>query len=168
MSRRALHLSCLLVLGTLCMAASAGASTTYPEALRNKLSLAEFPNPPKGCKLCHTDDEGGLQNVSRPFGRSLMKVGALGGSVPSLFAALKSLEADGADSDGDGVDDIAELKAATDPNVAMTSMGEPIEQEQIPLPETGCGVAQRRGPSPVAWGWLLLAGSALALRRRRF
>jgi MYXO-CTERM domain-containing protein len=94
------------------------------------------------------------------------KDGAMGGSVPSLLSALDALEADGTDSDHDGVPDIAELKAGTDPNVPQTASGMPeAPVDEVPLPETGCSLSTARSPG----GWLLLLGAvaAFAGRRRR-
>jgi hypothetical protein len=141
----------------------AGASATFPEALRSKLELAQVAGPAPGCRLCHQDDLGGLKTATQPLGRSLLKVGAAGASVPSLLAALDSLEAQGIDSDRDGTADIAELKAGTDPNVAPTVPGSSPRGDDIPLPETGCGVA---GAPSVPSACVALLGAALWLLRR--
>jgi MYXO-CTERM domain-containing protein len=163
----------LLSLALGATAAHARASVTFPEALRKQLGLAEIAGPPPGCQLCHRDDAGGLKTATKPLGRSLLQAGTMGGSVPSLQAALSSLESDGTDSDRDGVGDVAELKAGSDPNVATVmgggeggeGMGCVLLPPEIPLPETGCSWAGGAAP---ASGWLTLAGLvALALRRRR-
>jgi hypothetical protein len=164
--RSPISVACLLGLFALSLAPHAAASTTFPEALRGKLGLAELPYPPLGCQLCHQDDKGGLLTATKPFGRSVRKEGAVGGSVPSRLAALKTLEAAGTASDGDGSGDIAELKAGTDPNVALSSTGEPLPMDEIPLPETGCGLAHAGGASPSAWA-LLQGALWFAVRRRR-
>lgn len=141
----------------------ARASATFPEALRNKLGLQQVAGPPPGCQLCHRDDLGGLKTATKPFGRALLKAGAMGGSVPSLLAALSTLEADGTDSDVDGVPDVAELEAGTDPNTAPDS-AEPPPAPQVPLPETGCSIG--RGPSS-SLGSMALMLFLLATRRCR-
>ena len=154
-----------LSLGT----AAAHASTTFPEALRKKLGLTEIAGPPPGCRLCHQDDLGGLKTATKPLGRSLLAAGAMGASVPSLLAALSTLESDGTDSDHDGTPDISELKAGEDPNVAKSIDGmPPASVEEIPLPETGCTLSRSPlAPRPSLFAAVALAGSLLALCRRR-
>lgn len=158
------------VLGGLLLAALASsttpalASTTFPEALRKKLALAEIAGPAPGCRLCHQNDVGGVKTATKPFSRSLQAAGVAGANVPSLLAGLDALDADGTDSDRDGTSDIAELKAGTDPNVALSDDGAPIA-EDIPLPETGCALGA--APStPSAWT-ALAAALWLTLRRSR-
>ncbi len=161
----------LTLLGLLLLAPHARASTTFPEALRKELGLAQIAGPAPGCQLCHRDDAGGVKTATKPLGRSLLAAGAQGGSVPSLIEALGTLQRNGTDSDSDGTPDTAELSAGTDPNVfdavdggagASGTEGMPCPVI-LPLPETGCSVR----PAPGA-GWLTLAGFvALALVRRR-
>jgi len=160
--------SAVLGLLAVSLAPHAAASMSFPEPLRNKLGLAELPYPPLGCQLCHADDQGGIGTATKPFGRSMRKAGTVGGSVPSMLAALNNIEADGTDSDHDGVPDIAELRAGTDPNVFMSTTGmAPPPEEEIPLPETGCALAQRRGSSFIGTMLLLSAALSFAVRRRR-
>lgn len=159
------------VLGGLVLAAFASfaaeiqASTTFPEALRKQLELAEIAGPAPGCRLCHQTDAGGLKTATKPLSRSLQAVGVSGANVPSLLAGLEALEADRTDSDHDGVSDIDELKAGTDPNVALSDDGAPVA-EDIPLPETGCALAGTRSASG-AWTALVAALWLLARRSRR-
>jgi hypothetical protein len=161
--------ACLVGLLCLSFAPHAAASKNFPEALRKKLGLAEIPYAPQGCQLCHQNDDGGTRTATKPFGRTVLRAGAVGGSVPSLLAALNNVESDGTDSDHDGVGDIDELKAGTDPNVAMSKTGEPLPpgpaEKEIPLPETGCSLSPGRLSSPA--GLLLLLGAALWLLIRR-
>ncbi len=155
----------------LCFAMPALASVAFPEALRKELELAEAPPPAPGCLVCHKTDAGGLKTVTKPFGRTLMGLGATASSVPALLGALGAAEQENADSDGDGIPDVTELRELTDPNVAAVAPGEepPPPVEEVPLPETGCSVAvafAEREPPP-AHAWLpLLALVALAARRR--
>jgi len=148
----------------------ATASTTFPEAVRKQLGLQQIADPPLGCQLCHQDDNGGYATATKPFGRSLLKAGAAGGSVPSLLTALKALEANGTDSDHDGVGDIDELKAGTDPDVAATIDGSPAPTfEEVPLPQTGCSLsgATLGGTTTLSGSWAaLLVAASLLLRRR--
>lgn len=162
----ALHVGCVLGLFGVLAAAPASASETYPPDLKKQLMLAEEPGTPPGCQLCHKDDEGGVGNVDKPFGRSLMREGAVGASIPSLRAALKALDETAWDSDGDGVGDIDELRAVTDPNVgADGTVNDPYAD--IPLPETGCSLARGNRGSLASGLGLAAAWALLLLRRRR-
>jgi hypothetical protein len=157
----------LLAIAAFTLSAPAGASATCPGALQQELGLAALPYPPLGCQLCHQTDAGGLKTATKPFGRAVQKDGAVAANVPSLIGALTTLETDGTDSDKDGVGDIAELKAGTDPNVAESSHGmpEPTMATDVPLPETGCSVT-----SAAARGGglgLLFVGVTLSVARRR-
>jgi MYXO-CTERM domain-containing protein len=147
-------------------AAPARASITFPGALENKLGLKQVAGPPPGCRLCHQTDAGGLKTATQPFGRTVLKAGAVGGSVPSLLAALDQIEAEGTDSDFDGVSDIDELKAGTDPNTPPVGSMTP-QPPQVPLPETGCTLPRPTKSSSGAWLLALVVGVAAVARRRR-
>lgn len=148
------------------MARSASASSTFPEALRGKLGLAQIAGPAPGCRLCHQTDVGGLKTATRPLGRRLLKAGAVGGSVPSLLAALDALEAEGSDSDHDGAPDISELEAGTDPNTAEA--GAPVSPaEDVPLPQTGCALTASPSSAGVWTSLLCALGLLWRVRRRR-
>lgn len=158
----------LCLFGMLAVTLDASASVAFPEAIREELALEAVVPPAPGCRLCHKDDVGGLKTVTTPFGRSMLAAGATAINVSSVTASLRALEADGTDSDGDGVGDIVELQAGTDPNVVQTPDGSPTGPvDQVPLPQTGCSL---RGPgrSGTSWGW---AGAGLlwmlARARRR-
>jgi hypothetical protein len=157
----------LLAVAALSPAAPAAASATFPGALQQKLGLTSLPYPPLGCQLCHQTDAGGLKTATKPFGRAVQKDGAVAANVPSLTSALDALESAGTDSDRDGVGDIAELKAGTDPNVAESSNGmpEPTMTADVPLPQTGCSFTSAAPRD--AWLGLALAGTAIAFARRR-
>jgi hypothetical protein len=157
-------LACGMLVASILAAGAASASTSFPDALRKELGLATIAGPPPGCRLCHQDDLGGLNTATKPFGRSLRKAGAMGGAVNSLILALRALDADAVDSDGDGTPDVAELRAGTDPNVSATPGDAPATPDDIPLPETGCTLAAPRALGDV---WLLLAGALCALAWRR-
>jgi len=144
------------------LAPHAAASVTFPGQLQQRLGLAQIPYGPLGCQLCHKDDVGGYQTAIKPFGRAMLTAGTMGGSVPSMLSALSTLEQTGTDSDRDGVPDIAELQAGTDPNVAEVVDGEPPPApiEDVPLPQTGCTL------SPVSSSFDAVAsalGAALGL-----
>jgi hypothetical protein len=127
-----------------------------------QLGLANAPD----CTLCHRDDGGGAGSVIRPFGRTMMDRFGLTGmsNVAALKAAIEGDDAEHVDSDGDGVPDIDELRAGTNPNVGASG----VEISDVPLPETGCSISHR-ALARSASGWLLgllVVGVCLARRRR--
>jgi hypothetical protein len=99
---------------SLCVSASAFASSPFPDAVKTHLSLTTVP----GCQLCHTNGVGATGTVNTPFGKSLRGAGAVMTDTAKLNSALDTLAAAKTDSDGDGTDDITELKAGRDPNKA--------------------------------------------------
>jgi hypothetical protein len=100
------------------LATAAWASPTFPSVIHTHLALSADP----ACALCHTNGITGFGTVTTPFGLTVhLTYGAQSENEPSLIAALNKMADAGVDSDGDGVSDIAELKAGTDPNVSSTS-----------------------------------------------
>ncbi len=167
-AKRRVHAALLGAL-SLSLAPPAAASASFPQQLRQGLGATELPYGPLGCQLCHQDDAGGYRTATKPFGRAVLAAGTMGGSVPSLLAALSTLDAAGTDSDNDGTGDIAELRAGTDPNLAETMNGEPpAAVEDVPLPRTGCALS-RAGFAPESTAWLgaLLALALISRRRSR-
>ncbi len=134
------------------LAAPAAATGAFPNTIRDTLGLDAAP----ACTVCHTDPGGGAGTATTPFAESLVAAGLEAFDRPSLEAALATLEADGTDSDGDGVSDIDELVAGTDPN-ALPGEG---EGEGEPI-RYGFGCAS--APMAPLIGVLLLL---LAVRRR--
>ena len=88
-------------------------SRDFPEELQ---SAADMPCRP-ACTLCHADPSGGTGTVVEPFGRAMRLRGLRGKHASTIAPALAVLESDGADSDGDGMGDVAELAAGQNPNV---------------------------------------------------
>jgi Bacterial TSP3 repeat len=130
------------------------ASPAYPAAVSGHLSLSYVP----ACSLCHVDGKTGSGTANTPFALSARARGLHGGETSLVAGALDALARDGVDSDGDGVTDIRELIAGTDPNVAG---GSPTALRADP--GFGCSTAA----GDVAWtAWLLLA-IRRALGRRR-
>ena len=140
----------LLLLGVL-TAGAARATPTFPSALKRELGLAYSVE----CSLCHLNGVTGRGTVTTPFGASMRAAGLKPGDEASLKAALASLKAEGIDSDRDGVGDVAELVAATNPN----GVGR-LDTPRFLDPQYGCG-ADATGVAGVAWLALLL------IRRRK-
>ena len=163
-------------------AVPAWASETFPARIQKDLGLDEKPD----CILCHETEKGEKNTVTRAFGKSMRKAGLAAGSLGSLDAALRRLEMNETDSDGDGVPDIEELKTGRNPNAREIVVAPPdagsgdvaappqvvVVEEPPPagpaLMETGCVVAPLRGATPAH---SLLAGlgfvALIAVRRHR-
>ena len=141
-----------VVLGLLA-AAPALASASFPATVQSHLALAQQP----ACALCHLNGITGLGTVTTPFGRTLRAHGCLAANDATLISALDAMQADASDSDGDGVPDIQELLAGTDPNVASGGDG---GVEPLPPIRYGCGAS-------VAPGLLGALGALALLRVRR-
>ncbi len=139
----------------------AHASPTYPGLLQKDLGM---PCPPP-CTVCHQDRNGGLYTVDKPFGATMYMYGLRGQNPDSLHNALKAIENSTStiDSDNDGIEDIAELKAGTDPNSSANG--------SLCAPTYGCGAHIAPRPHESGLGALLaaLAGFVLlvGMRRRR-
>ena len=157
MNRVALRVFFALLVLSLSRAALA--SDPFPAAIKAQLML---PGEPPACTLCHQTLIGGLMTVTKPFGRNLRekyKVTLL--NVPGLQSAIMQAQANGDDSDGDGVGDIAELLQGTDPNVPEGGIA-------VDEPRFGCYCSA--GPAPRAStaggaAWLTALGLS-GLRRR--
>ena len=132
-------------------ASAALATPTFPATLKRELGLSYTVE----CSLCHLNGVTGRGTVTTPFGLSMRAAGLNPGDEASLKAALASLKAEGIDSDRDGVGDVAELLAATNPN----GVGR-LDTPRFLDPQYGCG-ADATGVAGVAWLALLL------IRRRK-
>ncbi len=148
-------LSRLVLLAALIVTAPALASATFPPEMKSKLSLAVIPE----CTVCHTSLIGGLGTVTKPFGQAMMRAGLTAANTAAVKPAADKLVMDMTDSDGDGVGDIDELKAGTDPNVGGT-------KPNPTGPTFGCGgTAAPFGVLPAAF--IALLGLARARRTRQ-
>lgn len=147
----------------LCSGTARG-TETYPDFVRGELDLPATPE----CTLCHLTNDGQENTVRRPFGLQVLSHGGTGGgSRGSLRSALRAMEADGSDSDGDGLPDIEELRAGGDPNAFDVRDGgatEPPPTAALPPAfETGCAAA-RSGRVTISRMLAAVASLAAALR----
>ncbi len=133
------------------------ATPGFPAVIQTELGLAARPD----CTLCHTNPSGGLGTVNTPFGAYMRSRGLKEYDNDSLRTALMASAGERHDSDGDGVTDIDELKAGTDPNTSAAAvLVEPAAY--------GCG-AHVAPSAPDHRGTVLLCVGlvALALQSRR-
>ena len=143
----------LLLLG---VEAPASATPNFPGVVQQHLTLGA----PPACTLCHVGTPA-LGTVTTPFGVTLRSRGARAYDESAMRTALDALSAEKKDSDADGVPDIDELKAGSDPN---TGSG-----EEVVVPEYGCRAAtagipgDSRGRPVIGLGAALLM---LVIRRR--
>ena len=131
---------------------TASASTVFPPEIATHLGVSCTPQ----CTVCHQTLAGGAGTATTPFASGMKARGLASGNLASLDTALDQIAADKYDSNGDGVNDVDELKKCADPNAGV---------DLPPAPGYGCAAARgTSGRSAVA---LALAGLGLALARRR-
>jgi len=150
------HSFLLLLLVVTSQSTVAYAKDDFPGEIERAVPLS-YQVP---CSVCHIKGNTGSPTPITPFALSMRSRG-LSGGPNSIASALAKMKTDNVDSDGDGVSDIAELEAGTDPNSSANSS---IVND--PEPGYGCGGTAPRGRgglgavTAAALGWLLL-------RRRR-
>jgi hypothetical protein len=154
---------------------AASATPNFPPAIEQTLTASAAPD----CGLCHADgDQGGKGTVTTPFGKNMRARGLVEFDVGSLNAALAQMESDHVDSIGDCLDDIDELKAGHDPNVADppstcsddagAAAASPTETPPPDSPTYGCAAQVAPARSPHVPIFLLsFVAACIALRRRR-
>ena len=173
---RALLVSFAAFTFSIALSIDANATENFPPDVQSDLALKGAPD----CSLCHTSgDQGGKGTVNTPFGKSVRAHGLVEYDDAALKTALAAMAADGTDSDGDCVGDIAELKAGTNPDVADNSTTQTCDAgagngasagPSFEEPRYGCGahVASRaNGGTSGAIALASLLGLVLASRRRR-
>lgn len=149
------------LLAALLLPRTSHASATFPEAIKEQLAMSCAPP----CTTCHRTLEGGLGTVDKAFGGEMLKGGLVPLEPSSVATALASVEWSMIDSDGDGAQDVQELRDGSDPNVS----GDGASDALICGPAYGCGARVAKAPPLDASA--LTAALALAaflfVRRRR-
>jgi hypothetical protein len=139
----------LVSMAVLSVAKGAQATPSFPEVIETHVGL-DFRPP---CSVCHATTSGGGP-MARPFGIALRERGMRASDSASLRVALDKLEEDGVDSDGDGMPDLAQLRAGLDPNTGVSLGG----------PELGYGCfASIHRPGKPRGGGLVFVALALAV-----
>jgi hypothetical protein len=140
-ARRRAPLLPLLLLSLAVPAGAAHATQNFPPAIRRELGLSYTPD----CSLCHVGAQR-VGTVRTPFGTSMRARGLVFYDESSLRTALSALRAERTDSDGDGVGDIDELVAGTDPNRAAGVAPSGGGEEPPPPPTYGCSATSALAP----------------------
>lgn len=162
-SIRTAFASLTVTLAALVAPAPAAASQVFPDHLVTKLQMPCAP----GCQLCHNDASGGPAKINPKFGTAAKMAGATGLlATDKLDAALTKMQMAGTDTDADGVGDVAELQAGTDPNAAGGELCGGLKY--------GCGAStiarrpakQSMDPAAVGASILTVLVGLLLLRRR--
>jgi MYXO-CTERM domain-containing protein len=153
MARTAKLIAALAATAAVSIPAVARAKPEFPPDIARHLSATEAP----ACSVCHLEGKTGGITVVTPFAFALRAHGFTD-STSTLNAALDQMDTDGTDSDGDGVSDVAELRAGTDPN-------SPVPGATTADPRYGCEIVSSGGHA--GWAGLVAIFAAVVLRRRR-
>ena len=152
-------LSVLSVLSVLGTASPASATPTFPKVVQSELGL----DSPPPCAACHVGGDTRSGDMT-PLARSLMSRGLEKGKEASLRTAIAALDAEGTDSDGDGVGDIDELREGTNPSGTDAGFSEDLGAA---TPVYGCTTLSPAGVPRSGLGWILGGLGALFLVARR-
>jgi len=147
---------CLLLLAVAVFPRPALAVPRFPGVIASSLGL-DYEPP---CSVCHLTNKTGAPTVTTPFGYALKARGFTEGD-DTLSTALSRLTADQTDSDGDGVDDVTELKNGTDPNSKTNA---PLTG--VADPSFGCSTKHGSG-SGMGWGFAAVAVALGIIRKSK-
>lgn len=145
-----------LTLAVLVAAPAAVASRGYPPEIRRVTGACATPV----CTVCHTSSTGGTGTAQQPFAITMKGEGLTGGgNLTALGKALAAIEATPRDSDGDGVDDLTELRQGSNPSSSTSSSA-----ACSPAGSDGGTVVTPPGePEPLSYGCGALPPSAAFL-----
>src|SRR3954462_14271501 len=107
-----MHRVVVAVMAVLLIALPAQAEPEFPSAIQTAGSTP--CNPP--CTLCHTTSPGTALTATKAFAITLIKNGLIPKNPGSLTTVVANLRTKQVDTDGDGVLDVDELAAGTDPS----------------------------------------------------
>ncbi len=127
---------------------AASASPNYPAEIQAQLSLSYTPV----CAICHANGITGYGTVTTPFGEAMRAVGLVCCSIPSLDAALGTLEAQNSPY-------IGYLKQGLDPNNPGAG--------SVPQPAYGCFSITGQGPAAGSGAFVLALAVLLLVHARR-
>ncbi|HXU62695.1 MAG TPA: thrombospondin type 3 repeat-containing protein [Polyangia bacterium] len=145
-----------MALAAVAWLASAGAAWGHEEFPGIMAGELNAPHDPP-CSICHLGGKTSGATVATLFAWS-MRARGLSGSPATVSPAIDEVQADGVDSDGDGVPDAQELIDGTNPNTPGAAV-------DIPDPQLGCHVVP--GGRAGFAAWLVLVALAWLIRRRR-
>jgi hypothetical protein len=134
----------LVALLLLLASAPARATPNFPGAIAQDLGA-----PTPQCSICHAGGVTGRGTVTTLFGQAMLARGLVANDTASLQTALDKMRADKVDSNGNGILDVDELIAGSDPNATS---------DHPTTPTYGCSISPGRS-LPVA----LLLPAALLL-----
>lgn len=157
--KRSTFATLLLGLG---LATPAFATANFLTEVKDYLSLSTFP----ACTLCHSSNAGGSGTVTTAFGKALLAEGAISNDTTRLRAALDAIVSKNVDVNGNGTNDVQDLKDGVDPNIPVSS-GDGGMVTAPPSLRYGCGASVVQSPADLAGVGVLGAALLFALRRRR-
>jgi hypothetical protein len=157
----------LLAAALVLVPAVARAMPTFPSAIATHLGSQHVPD----CTVCHqgTPTKG---TATTPLAVAMQSRGLTSSNPSSIYSSLDALAADHVDSDGDGIQDVDELKNGWDPNFPSYPDGGPIPGGVMPstlTPSYGCTVARigRGSHRDPDWSSRFTAPSASEYRGER-
>lgn len=152
--RYAVLMCTVIVLGAVSTTRRSHATPSFPTVVKQFVQSQTYPS----CTICHNNPNGGLGTVTRPFGEYLRSRGLVEFDEASLRNALTAAQAEGHDSNGDGVTDIEALREGLDPNGNTGASGPPAY---------GCSVEHRAQKTQTGALAILVAFVVMGMRIRK-
>ena len=133
---------------------AAQAKEQFRDAITSELHLRQTPP----CSICHLGGKTSGATVFTPFAWT-MRAHGMSDSTSSVRTAIRAVETDKVDSDGDGVPDTQEIIDGTDPNAPGTAT-------DIQDPQLGCRLGGGAGGRGATAGSTILLVWLIRRRRR--